>query len=127
MFIGVTIKECKKNYNQKNISVEKGSLIFLGDGKPVELDQVRQYLSKGELTFYHARGIIVGCGGAGKTTLLKRLMDAPSAELTERKSTNVVDVHVNAFSVMDETIQGKLRPHSKLEFRLHSAVYSILF
>ena len=94
-------------YNQKNISVEKGSLIFLGGGKPVEPDQVRQYLSKGELTFYHARGIIVGCGGAGKTTLLKRLMDAPFADLAERKSTNVVDVHVNAFSVMDETIQGK--------------------
>nr|XP_022295159.1 uncharacterized protein LOC111105268 isoform X2 [Crassostrea virginica] len=75
-------------------------------GKPVEPDQVRQYLSKGELTFYHARGIIIGCGGAGKTTLLKRLMDAPFAELAEIKSTNVVDVHVNAFSVMDETIQA---------------------
>ena len=49
-------------------------------------------------------------------------MDAPFAELTKRKTANVFDVHVNAFSVMDETIQGKLRPHSKLEFRLHSAV-----
>ena len=97
-------------------------MFFLGGGKPVEPDQIQQYLNKGELTFYHARGIIIGCGGAGKTTLLKRLMDAPSAELTERKSTNVVDVHVNAFSVMHETIQGKLGPHSKLEFRLHSAV-----
>lgn len=94
---------------------------FLGGGKPVEQDQVRQYLSKGELTFYHARGIIIGCGGAGKTTLLKRLMDAPFEQLNERKSTNIVDVHVNAFSVMDGTIQGKYRSHSKLKFRLHSA------
>ena len=79
-----------------------------------------QYLKKGELTFYHARGIIIGCGGAGKTTLLKRLMDAPIDHLKERKMTNVVDVHVNAFSVLDDTIQGKLRPHSKFKFRLHS-------
>ena len=49
-------------------------------------------------------------------------MDAPFAELTERKSTNIVDVHVNAFSVMDETIKGKLRTHIKLKFRLHSSV-----
>ena len=33
-------------------------------------------------------------------------MDAPFQQLNERKSTNIVDVHVNAFSVMDETIQG---------------------
>ena len=93
-------------YNQKNISVEKGSLIFLGGGKPVEPDQVRQYLSKGELTFYHARGIIVGCGGAGKTTLLKRLMDVPLEQLKDIKSTEIVDVHVNTFTVLDNTIQG---------------------
>ena len=80
----------------------------------VEPDQVRQYLSKGELTFYHARGIIIGCGGAGKTTLMKRLMDTPIEQLYETKSTEVVDVHVNAFTVKEETIQGKLRYHSKL-------------
>nr|XP_022292748.1 probable serine/threonine-protein kinase roco6 [Crassostrea virginica] len=80
----------------------------------VEPDQVRQYLSNGELTFYHARGIIVGCGGAGKTTLLKRLMDTPFEQLAEIKSTNIVDVHVNVFSVMDNTIKaidtGENRP-----------------
>ena len=86
----------------------------------VEPDQVRQYLSKGELTFYHARGIIVGCGGAGKTTLLKRLMDTPFKELGETKSTEIVDVHVNAFSVLDDTLQGKFGPHSKLNFKLYS-------
>ena len=72
----------------------------------VEPDQVRQYLSKGKLTFYHAKGIIVGCGGAGKTTLMNRLMN-PEFDVDETKSTNIVDVHVNAFSVKDETIQGK--------------------
>lgn len=79
------------------------------DGVNVEPDQVRQYLSRGELTFYHARGIIVGCGGAGKTTLLKRLMDTPFKQLAidKPKRTEIVDVHVNAFSVMDDTIQGK--------------------
>ena len=91
-------------------------------GKPVVPDQVRQYLSKGELTFYHARGIIVGCGGAGKTTLLKRLMDTPLNQLAEINSTNTIDVHVNAFSVMDGTIKGKLRPYCKLKFRLRIAV-----
>ena len=73
-----------------------------------EPDQVLQYLSKGELTFYHARGIIVGCGGAGKTTLLKRLMDTPLEKLLETKSTEIVDVHVNAFTVIDGTMHGKL-------------------
>ena len=85
-----------------------------------EPDQVLQYLSKGELTFYHARGIIVGCGGAGKTTLMKRLMDTPFEQLTETKSTEIVDVHVNAFSVLDDTMQGKLGPHSKFKFKLYS-------
>ena len=99
------------------------SEIFLDDVNiKVEPDQVRQYLSKGELTFYHARGIIVGCGGAGKTTLLKRLMDTPFEQLAEIKSTNIVDVHVNVFSVMDKTIQGKLQPHSKLKYILQSVV-----
>ena len=92
---------------------------FLDDVKiEVEPDQVRQYLSKGELTFYHARGIIVGCGGAGKTTLMKRLMDTPIEQLYESKSTEVVDVHVNVLTVMNDTIKGKLRYHSKLKFRL---------
>lgn len=80
----------------------------------VKPDLVRQYLSKGKLTFYHARGIIVGCGGTGKTTLLMRLMDTPFEKL-DPKRTEIVDVHVNAFSVMDDTIQGKLRPHRNLK------------
>ena len=89
-------------------------------------DQVRHFLSKGQLTFYHARGIIIGCGGAGKTTLLKRLMDTPIEQL-KTKSTEVVDVHVNAFTVMDDTIQGKLRYHSKLNLRLYFVVLKTLF
>ena len=86
----------------------------------VEPDQVHRYLTKGELPFYLARGIIVGCGGAGKTTLLKRLMDTPFKELVETKSTEIVDVHVNAFSVLDGTLKGKFGPNSELKFKLYS-------
>ena len=82
----------------------------------IEPDQVNRYLSKGELTFYYAKGIIVGCGGAGKTTLLKRLMDKPFKELVETNSTEIVNVHVNAFSILDDTLQGKFGPHSKFKF-----------
>ena len=102
-------------------------MLFLDDVNiEFEPDQVRQYLSKGELTFYHARGIIVGCGGAGKTTLMKRLMDTPIEQLYESKSTEVVDVHVNVLTVMNDTIKGKLRYHSELKFRLCFAVLKSL-
>lgn len=57
----------------------------------------------------HIRGIIVGCAGAGKTTLLMRLQDMPYKELEEIKTTEIVDVHVNSFEVLEEltTIKGK--------------------
>lgn len=58
----------------------------------------------------HIRGIIVGCAGAGKTTLLMRLQDMPYKELEEIKTTEIVDVHVNSFKVLEKltTIKGKL-------------------
>ena len=81
-------------------------MLWYLDDKEVKADELRQFLSEGELTFFHARGIIVGCGGAGKTTLLKRLMDVPLEQLKDIKSTEIVDVHVNTFTVLDNTIQG---------------------
>lgn len=58
----------------------------------------------------HTRGIIVGCAGAGKTTLLMRLQDVPYEEIKKIKTTEIVDVHVNSFKVLEEltTIKGKL-------------------
>ena len=41
--------------------------------------------------------------------------------------TNVVDVHVNAFMVVDDTIQGELRYQSELTFWLYFAVLKTLF
>ena len=76
-------KEDIKMLLKYSFEVRKSEIFSDGVKIEVEPDQVRQYLSKGELTFYHARGIIVGCGEAGKTTLLKRLMDTPIKELDE--------------------------------------------
>lgn len=61
----------------------------------------------------HTRGIIVGCAGAGKTTLLMRLQDIPYKELKDIKTTELTDVHVNSFEVLEElmTIRGKLLIH----------------
>lgn len=32
-----------------------------------------KHLQNGKQSFYHARGMVVGCAGAGKTTLLERM------------------------------------------------------
>lgn len=72
--------------------------------------KLREFLSKGELTVHHVRCIIVGCAGAGKTTLLRRLKNLTFEEIKSTESTEIVDVHVNCFEVLEdeETIQSKL-------------------
>lgn len=69
---------------------------------------------KESITISHARCLIVGCGGAGKTTLLKRLQNANLKELMDIKSTEIVDVHVNSFEVLEKenTIKSKKKPYS---------------
>lgn len=64
---------------------------------------------KESITISHARCLIVGCGGAGKTTLLKRLQNADLKELMNIKSTEIVDIHVNSFEVIEKenTIKSK--------------------
>lgn len=71
---------------------------------------LKQFLGKGLLTLRHVRCIIVGCGKAGKTTLLKRLQNVTFEELIKTDRTELVDVHVNSFEVLEEqnTIQSKL-------------------
>lgn len=71
---------------------------------------LKQFLGKGLLTVRHVRCIIVGCGKAGKTTLLKRLQNVTFEELIKTDRTELVDVHVNSFEVLEEqnTIQSKL-------------------
>lgn len=80
--------------------------------KEIQINEqkLREFLSKGELTVCHVRCIIVGCAGAGKTTLLRRLENITFEELNSIKTTEIVDVHVNSFVVLedDETIQSKL-------------------
>lgn len=80
------------------------------DSTAINLDELREFLEKGEMKICHTRGIIVGCAGAGKTTLLKRLQDNPYEEIKNPTSTEIVDVHVNIFEVWEEltTIKGKL-------------------
>lgn len=71
---------------------------------------LRKFLSKGELSIRHVRCIIVGIGGAGKTTLLRRLQNAKFKDLKDIKKTELVDVYVNCFEVLEEqnTIQSKI-------------------
>lgn len=63
-----------------------------------------------ELTVRHVKCIIVGCGGAGKTTLLRRLQNAKLKDLKNIERTELIDVHVNIFKVLENenTIQGIL-------------------
>lgn len=72
------------------------------------------------MTVRHVRCIIVGCEGAGKTTLLRRLENLTLKELTAINSTEVVDVHVNCFEVLEdeETIQRKCFSFSKNESKV---------
>lgn len=72
--------------------------------------KLKDFLSKGELTVRHVRCIIVGCSGAGKTTLLKRLQNAKFKDIKNIKTTELVDVHVNIFEVLENeaTIQSNV-------------------
>lgn len=50
----------------------------------------------------HGRGIILGYEGAGKTTLLRRLENKSLEELKSIKSTEILDIHVNSFELLEE-------------------------
>lgn len=95
-------------------------LVFFKEKYKVDEQILREFLSKGELTVRHVRCIIVGCEGAGKTTLLRRLENLTLKELTAINSTEVVDVHVNCFEVLEdeETIQRKCFSFSKNESKV---------
>lgn len=89
----------------------------------INLHELREFLKKELMKICHTRGIIVGCAGAGKTTLLMRLQDMPYKELEEIKTTEIVDVHVNSFDVLEKltTIKGKLHIHV-----IHTTYYCTL-
>lgn len=76
--------------------------------KQIDEDKLKDFLSKVEVTVRHVRCIIVGCGGAGKTTLLRRLQNAKFKDLKNTDMTELVDVHVNIFDVLENenTIQS---------------------
>lgn len=85
-------------------------MYFLKGKTKMKMDEekLNDFLSKKEFTVRHVRCILVGCGGAGKTTLLRRLQNAKFKDLTNIKTTELVDVHVNIFDVLEneDTIQG---------------------
>lgn len=76
----------------------------------MDLEKLKDLVSKGEMTVRHVRCILLGCGGAGKTTLLRRLQNANFKDLKKIKVTELVDVHVNIFDVLESenTIQSKV-------------------
>lgn len=84
----------------------------------VEEKKINDFLSKEDFTVRHVRFILVGCGGAGKTTLLKRLQNAKFKDLKNIETTELVDVHVNIFDVLENenTIQGNIVFHFFRDF-----------
>lgn len=76
----------------------------------MDLEKFTDFHSKGKMTVRHVRCIIMGCSGAGKTTLLRRLQNANLKDLKKVKTTELVDVHVNIFNVLENgnTIQSKV-------------------
>lgn len=89
--------------------------ILLKGRTKMQLDKkkLNDFLSKEEFTVRHVRFILVGCGGAGKTTLLRRLQNAKFKDLKNIETTELVDVHVNIFDVLEneKTIQGNIVFH----------------
>lgn len=85
----------------------------------IDDDILIQFLSKGNISFYHVRFIIVGCGKAGKTTLLKRLQNVSFDELMQIERTEMVDSHSFEVLLEEETIQSK----KKSFLFLHKAFY----
>lgn len=100
-------EECETQINKTQDKEKQKEDIQIDEKK------LRKFLSEGELSIRHVRCIIVGCAGAGKTTLLKRLQDVTFEELKDTDTTEMVDVHVNSFELLEEeeTIQSKLFPH----------------
>lgn len=96
--------------NKKRKGFHEKSIIFKGKTKQMDLQKLKDLVSKGEMTVRHVRCIILGCGGAGKTTLLRRLQNANFKDLKKIKVTELVDVHVNIFDVLENenTIQSKV-------------------
>lgn len=76
----------------------------------MDLQKFNDLVGKGEMIVRHARCIILGCGGAGKTTLLRRLQNANFEDLKKIKVTELVDVQINIFDVVENenTIQSKV-------------------
>lgn len=86
-------------------------IIFKGKKEiQMDLEKFTDFHSKGKMTVRHVRCIIMGCSGAGKTTLLRRLQNANLKDLKKVKTTELVDVHVNIFNVLENgnTIQSKV-------------------
>lgn len=89
--------------------------ILLKGPKKMQMDKkkLNNFLSKEKFTVRHVRFILEECGGAGKTTLLKRLQNEIVKDVKNIETTELVDVHVNIFDMLENgnTIQGNIVFH----------------
>lgn len=63
-----------------------------------------KHLQNGKQSFYHARGMVVGCAGAGKTSLLERMKRRNISD-TE-KETRAIHVTEHMFCIQKDKLFG---------------------
>lgn len=87
-------------------------LFFFTDNVPPEVSKIGheainsfvKHLQNGKQTFYHARGMVVGCAGAGKTTLLERMKRRNVSDSV--KETRAIHVNEYMFSIQKDKLFG---------------------
>lgn len=87
---------------------------FFPDSVPLEVSKIGheainsfvKHLQNGKQSFYHARGMVVGCAGAGKTSLLERMKRRNISD-TE-KETRAIHVNEHMFCIQKDKLFGTL-------------------
>lgn len=63
-----------------------------------------KHLQNGKQSFYHARGMVVGCAGAGKTTLLERMKRRNISD--SENETRSIHVNEHMFFIQKDKLFG---------------------
>lgn len=63
-----------------------------------------KHLQNGKQSFYHARGMVVGCAGAGKTTLLERMKRRNISD--SENETRALHVNEHMFFIQKDKLFG---------------------